>query len=62
MLSAPWEAAVAVRSSRTDVAAVLLVALFVRHYAYDLWPPEQRGLASRMKALGVAPARARSSL
>lgn len=51
MLSAPWEAAVAVRSSRTDVAAVLLVALFVRHYAYDLWPPELRGLAS--KALGA---------
>lgn len=51
MLSAPWEAAVAVRSSRTDVAAVLLVALFVRHYAYDLWPPEQRGLAA--KAMGA---------
>jgi len=30
---------------------VLLVALFVRHYAYDLWPPEQRGLAA--KAMGA---------
>ena len=40
-----------VRRSRSDVAAVLLVVMAARHYLYDLWPPELRGLAS--KALGA---------
>lgn len=40
-----------VRTSRSDVAAVLLVAMAGRHYLYDAWPPELRGLAS--KALGA---------
>ena len=37
--------------NRSDVAAVLLLAMGARHYLYDAWPPELRGLAS--KALGA---------
>lgn len=43
-------AAVAPRN-RSDVAAMLLLAMAARHYAYDFWPPELRGLAA--KALGA---------
>lgn len=39
------------RTSRTDVAVVLLLVMACRHYLYDLWPAELRGLAS--KALGA---------
>ena len=40
-----------VRRSRSEVAVVLLLVMAARHYLYDLWPPELRGLAS--KALGA---------
>lgn len=43
--------AAVVRRSRSEVACALLLVLAVRHYGYDLWPPELRGLAS--KALGA---------
>lgn len=46
----PKVAAVA-RANRSDVAVVLLLAMAGRHYLYDAWPPELRGLAS--KALGA---------
>lgn len=40
------------RWSRTEVTAgALLLVMAVRHYGYDFWPPELRGLAS--KALGA---------
>lgn len=40
-----------VRANRSDVAVVLLLVMGARHYLYDAWPPELRGLAS--KALGA---------
>lgn len=39
------------RANRSDVAVVLLLVMGARHYLYDAWPPELRGLAS--KALGA---------
>ena len=39
------------RRNPFDVAVVLLAVLFGRHYLWDHWPPELRGLAS--KALGA---------
>lgn len=40
-----------VRRSRSDLAVAMLLVMAARHYLYDLWPPELRGLAS--KALGA---------
>jgi hypothetical protein len=39
------------QANRSDVAVVLLLVMGARHYLYDAWPPELRGLAS--KALGA---------
>jgi hypothetical protein len=39
------------RANRSNVAVVLLLVMGARHYLYDAWPPELRGLAS--KALGA---------
>lgn len=38
-------------TAATRVAVALLSVMAARHWGYDLWPPEQRGLAS--KALGA---------
>jgi len=43
--------AAVVQANRSDVAVVLLLVMGARHYLYDAWPPELRGLAS--KALGA---------
>jgi len=46
-----WQGAAVARRSRSEVACVLLLVLAARHYGYDFWPAELRGLAS--KALGA---------